>query len=255
MVQRLKKSGSLIAISVLAVAISGCGIDFDPLRGLSRSRLRKHPPVACPKIAVVCDAGQEVADVDGDGCALECRAISQDGGAACTKIAVHCEDHQVLADLDGDGCPQECLNVDEEDAGSACIEIAVECPEGEVPTDVDGDGCALECASALDGGHCGNGGGETDAGTPTDPDDDAGTPTEPPTDPDEDGGVACPDIYPVCADDEEVADVDGDGCALECQPIAIDAGIACPAVWVECSDHSTPIDANGDGCALECPKP
>jgi len=209
MVQRLKNSSALLASAALAVALSSCGIDFDPQHRLSIERLRGTTPKACPTVAIVCPAGQEQADVDGDGCPLECRPIAEDGG-------------------------------------SACIEIAILCTEGEVPTDLDGDGCAFECAPVQDGGHCGGGledGGYTDA--------DAGSPEDGGVY-EEDGGVVCPEYYPVCADGEEVADVDGDGCALECQPIT-DGGVACPAIVVECFDRADPIDANGDGCALECP--
>lgn len=265
----------LFTAALFAVTLSGCGIDFDPFSKFKYPG-HKQPNLACPAVAIVCEAGQEQADVDRDGCALECRDIEYDGGKACIEIAVECPAGQAPADTDGDGCALEC-------APSYCPTLAaVTCPSGYQAVDADGDGCALECRPVRTCGNDDGGSYEGDVGTendggaacikiavhcpagqspadtdgdgcalecrpdPTCGNDDGGSP-------DVDAGVACPAYWPVCADDEEVADVDGDGCALECRPIAIDAGVACPAVWVECSNGASPIDSNGDGCALECP--
>jgi hypothetical protein len=59
--------------------------------------------------------------------------------------------------------------------------------------------------------------------------------------------VACPAVWVECPDGEVPTDIDGDGCALECAP-----AVVCPAVWVECPDGEVPMDIDGDGCALEC---
>jgi hypothetical protein len=91
--------------------------------------------VACPPIAPpVCPPGQKVADVNGDGCALECEII------ACPPIAPPvCPPGQKVADVNGDGCALECEII-------ACPPFFPSCGPGEKVADVDGDGCALECA-------------------------------------------------------------------------------------------------------------
>jgi hypothetical protein len=87
---------------------------------------------ACPEIAPVCPAGEVPADLDGDGCALECKPV------ACPPVWPLCSPGEVPADLDGDGCALECKPV-------ACPPVWPLCSPGEVPADLDGDGCALEC--------------------------------------------------------------------------------------------------------------
>jgi hypothetical protein len=79
------------------------------------------------------------------GNATSLGASELNGRSACIEIAVQCPDGQEVADVDGDGCALECRAAAAIDAGSACIIIAVQCPEGQVVADVDGDGCALEC--------------------------------------------------------------------------------------------------------------
>jgi hypothetical protein len=124
-------------LSTLVLAMTACGPG--PAGGTTRGGLLGGTgSTACIEIAVQCPAGEEPADVDGDGCALECRAT----GPACIEIAVQCPAGQEPADVDGDGCALECRAT-----GPVCIAIAVECPAGQVATDVDGDGCALECAA------------------------------------------------------------------------------------------------------------
>lgn len=60
---------------------------------------------------------------------------------------------------------------------------------------IDGGAAPGEDQAAIDGGAAGNGG-------------------EDPT------PVACPPYMPTCPAGSEVADLDGDGCALECKPIS-----------------------------------
>jgi hypothetical protein len=88
--------------------------------------------VACPPFIPTCPEGQRVADVDGDGCALECAPI------ACPPFIPTCPEGQRVADVDGDGCALECAPI-------ACPPFIPTCPEGQRVADVDGDGCALEC--------------------------------------------------------------------------------------------------------------
>lgn len=60
----------------------------------------------------------------------------------------------------------------------------------------------------------------------------------------------CIEIAVDCGEGREPVDLDGDGCALECE----DTGVRCPAVAVECEDGAAPVDLDGDGCPLECPQ-
>ncbi len=85
----------------------GCGPnDSGNATSLRDSELNDR--AACIEIAVQCPDGQEVADVDGDGCALECRAAPIDAGVVCPAIAVECAEGREVADVDGDGCALEC---------------------------------------------------------------------------------------------------------------------------------------------------
>jgi hypothetical protein len=128
----LAKSLRLLALPLLFV---GCLADSTDS---TESDVTGDDPVACIEIAVQCPYGEAPADVDGDGCALECAPV------VCPAIVVECPEGEVPMDIDGDGCALECGPV-------ACPAIVVECPEGEVPMDLDGDGCPLEC-----GVFCGN---------------------------------------------------------------------------------------------------
>jgi hypothetical protein len=121
----------LLAVSLLAGCVADSTDETD-------SDITGDDPVVCPAIAVECPYGEQPADTDGDGCALECSPV------ACPEIAVECPDGEQPADIDGDGCPLECSPV-------VCPAVFPDCPEGEVPMDLDGDGCALEC-----GVFCGN---------------------------------------------------------------------------------------------------
>lgn len=61
-----------------------------------------------------------------------------------------------------------------------------------------------------------------------------------------DDDVVCIEIAVECPVGERVADTNGDGCALECEPVV------CPAYVPDCGPDEVPMDLDGDGCALEC---
>ena len=129
---------SLVAFSVFAIpAVSGCSSEADDPTGNAEDAIRrgKRPETrpVCPAVVTQCPAGQRAADLNGDGCALECEDV------VCPLIAPpSCPAGQRVADVDGDGCALECEDV-------VCILLPPSCPPGQQPADVDGDGCALEC--------------------------------------------------------------------------------------------------------------
>jgi hypothetical protein len=118
----------LLSCSLFIGLTSACVLDENE----RQQPLDDEDPIACIEILPDCPYGEAPADLDGDGCALECAPV------VCPAIAVECPPGQAPADTDGDGCALECEPV-------ACPAVWVECPNGDEPIDSDGDGCALEC--------------------------------------------------------------------------------------------------------------
>lgn len=154
MPQRLSRACFVAFVVIAGCAASGESSSSDSLPDSNvaggKSPSTGSDPPACSPVIPKCKAGEELADVDGDGCSRECRATTPKP-AKCPTDVPTCKPGEQLADLDGDGCALECQ------AGSPkpgdCPPVAVSCDPGEEPADPDGDGCFLDCAPmAGDGG-------------------------------------------------------------------------------------------------------
>ena len=133
-------SNRLVSIAFASLLALGCNGDISTVPSEQEPALpsgkdktteqKPTEPVACPPVIPNCAPGEIVADLNGDGCALEC--------AACPAILCAKGTRQV--DTNGDGCLDACEPV-------SCPPVVPNCKEGEKAADVDGDGCALECVA------------------------------------------------------------------------------------------------------------
>ncbi len=232
LVSSLSRLPTARVVSVLGV--SGMSLFLGAADNTCVIRIETPEPV-CAAIAVECREGFVPADLDGDGCDLECAAI------ACPDVAPpRCPEGEPI-DLDGDGCALECRGDD-----VICPAIAIECDDGFRPTA--GDGCALECVDSRDGSDDDTRDGRDRDGRDRDGRDRDGRDRD---GRDRDGR----DRDGRDRDDDTRDDDTRDGRDRDTRDDDTRDGrddVVCPMIAVECAGGQAPIDANDDGCALEC---